>query len=59
MAIKFKKGDLVKPIHSDFWVKVVEVEETEGGFDYVHCSLPNGKGVFCWHSDQLTMVKAA
>ena len=59
MAIKFKNGDWVKPINADYWLQVVEVEETEGGFDYVHCSLPNGKGVFCWHSDQLAMVKAA
>ena len=59
MANRFKKGDIVKPINSDVWLKVEEVEETEGGFDYVHCSLENMRGMYCYHSDQLVLLKAA
>ena len=63
MADKFKKGDIVKPINSDNWLKVEEVEETEGGFDYVHCSLItsllNMRGMYCYHSDQLVLLRAS
>ena len=59
MANRFKKGDIVKPINSDVWLKVEEVEETEGGFDYVHCSLKNTRGMYCYHSDQLVLLRAA